>query len=93
MTTSLAEIRAEIDRVDGALAQLIEQRLGLAEAIGRLKAETRTVEMDEARQTEILRRLEAEFPELGPLEIESIWRVLFSLSIARQLAIISADPT
>jgi chorismate mutase len=88
----LAVIRASIDKVDEDLAKLLGTRLALAAEIGRLKVEYGLWEMDEARQMEILQRLQRRSGDLTPLELEAVWRVLFSLSIARQLEIIRNQP-
>src|ERR1700694_3331378 len=79
-TRSLADLRAEIDRVDEAIHALIVER---GETIQELIAIKRTQESGSAfrpaREAAMMRRLVERHRGLLPLDtIESIWRVIIS---------------
>lgn len=77
---SLAELRAEIDRIDAAMHALLIER---GEIIDRLIAAKRTQETGSAfrpaREAEMMRRLVERHRGILPLDTaESIWRVIIS---------------
>jgi chorismate mutase len=79
-TPSLADIRAEIDRLDAAMHALLMER---SEVIERLIAVKRTAESGSAfrpaREAEVLRMLVERHRGILPLDtVESIWRVIIS---------------
>jgi chorismate mutase len=79
-TTSLAELRAEIDRIDEAMHRLLMQR---GEIIDRLIAVKQTQESGSAfrpaREAEMMRRLVQRHRGILPLDtVESIWRVIIA---------------
>jgi chorismate mutase len=77
---SLAELRAEIDRIDADMHRLLLQR---GEIIDRLIAAKRTQETGSAfrpaREAEMMRRLVERHRGILPLDtVESIWRVIIA---------------
>lgn len=79
-TPSLAELRAEIDRIDEAMHRLLMQR---GEIIDRLIAVKQTQESGSAfrpaREAEMMRRLVQRHHGILPLDTaESIWRVIIA---------------
>src|ERR1043165_7149010 len=76
----LAELRAEIDRIDGEMHSLLMER---GEIISRLIKVKRTAESGSAfrpaREAEMMRRLVERHRGLLPLDTaESIWRVIIA---------------
>ncbi|HET9716111.1 MAG TPA: chorismate mutase [Pseudolabrys sp.] len=80
-TPTLTELRAEIDRIDEAMHQLLIER---SEIIDRLIAvkrsqDTGTSAFRPAREAEMMRQLVARHKGILPLDtVESIWRVIIS---------------
>src|ERR1700730_1422616 len=79
-TPSLADLRAEIDRIDESMHALLMQR---GESIGRLIAVKRTQESGSAfrpaREADMMRRLVDRHSGILPLDtVESIWRVIIA---------------
>ena len=79
-TPSLAELRAEIDRIDASMHGLLMER---AEIIGRLIKVKRTAETGSAfrpaREADMMRRLVERHRGILPLDTaESIWRVIIA---------------
>jgi chorismate mutase len=77
---ALAELRAEIDRIDEAMHRLLMQR---GEIIGRLIATKKTAESGSAfrpaREADMMRRLVERHAGMLPLDtVESIWRVIIA---------------
>jgi len=77
---SLAELRAEIDRIDGEMHRLLMER---GEIIGRLIKVKRTAESGSAfrpaREADMMRRLVERHRGILPLDTaESIWRVIIA---------------
>src|ERR1700758_2617835 len=77
---ALAELRAEIDRIDEAMHRLLMQR---GEIIGRLIRTKKTQEVGSAfrpaREADMMRRLVERHRGMLPLDtVESIWRVIIS---------------
>jgi chorismate mutase len=77
---ALAELRAEIDRIDEAMHRLLMQR---GEIIGRLIATKKTAESGSAfrpaREADMMRRLVERHCGMLPLDtVESIWRVIIA---------------
>lgn len=77
---TLADIRAEIDRLDGAMHELLMQRGEVIETLIRVKGTTASGSaFRPAREAEVLRRLVENHRGLLPLDtVESIWRVIIS---------------
>src|SRR5215470_1901469 len=79
-TPSLAELRAEIDRIDAAMHALLMER---GEIIGRLIQTKKTAESGSAfrpaREADMMRRLVERHAGMLPLDTaESIWRVIIA---------------
>ena len=77
---ALAELRAEIDRIDEAMHRLLIER---GEIIGRLISTKRTAESGSAfrpaREADMMRRLVERHTGMLPLDtVESIWRVIIA---------------
>ncbi len=77
---TLADIRAEIDRLDAAMHSLLMQRSEVIETlIGVKKTAASGSAFRPAREAEVLRRLVERHKGLLPLDtVESIWRVIIS---------------
>src|SRR6478609_5703015 len=79
-TPSLGELRRDIDRIDGAMHDLLMKR---GEIIDRLIAVKQTQESGSAfrpaREAEMMRRLVERHKGILPLDtVESIWRVIIA---------------
>lgn len=81
----LEDVRAEIDRIDKALALLLAERQTFVEAAGRMKPRDKPMR-DPARVEAIIARLRADAPGLGldPDFAEAVWRALLEAAAALQ---------
>lgn len=70
---TIDEIRGEIDRLDGELLRIFNERASLALSIGHLKKELDLPVYDPAREKRIFARMTAENP--GPLDDQAIVRL------------------
>ena len=61
----LARLRAEIERVDRAILELIAERVRLARAVGDAKRAAGVPTLDPAREAAVIRRASAQARELG----------------------------
>ncbi len=91
--SALAAHRAEIDRVDRLLLQLLSERAGHARAIGQIKGSTAAYRPE--REAQILRRVAQENP--GPLPgeaVQYIFRAIISacLALERRLRVAYLGP-
>jgi chorismate mutase/prephenate dehydratase len=91
----LARLRAEIDRVDRALLELLNQRAGLGRSVGELKERSGTPVYSAARERDILAGLVRSNP--GPFPsaaIEPVFREIISAtrSLERRLRIAFLGP-
>ena len=79
-TLTLADIRAEIDRLDGAMHALLMERSQIIETLITVKGTSASGSaFRPAREAEVLRRLVENHRGLLPLDtVESIWRVIIS---------------
>jgi chorismate mutase len=83
MPTNLASLRAEIDRIDDRIADLLVERLGVVREIGRAKGDLAAgrLALRLAREAQMMRRLLARtagrFPAVGVLRI---WREIIANS-------------
>jgi chorismate mutase len=78
-SASLAELRAEIERVDATIISAIAERMQLARAVGRLKAATGQAVTDPAREAAVVARASVLAREAGLPEDEIralYWRLL-----------------
>jgi 3-deoxy-7-phosphoheptulonate synthase len=83
---TLEALRAEIDRLDGSILELIEQRLTASRAIARRKdAEgDRRLKIRPRRQDEVVRGLQAKARRAAPALIASVWKELMAHSVQAQ---------
>ncbi len=80
--TDMTHIRAEIDRVDNALLQLISERLELAGAVRRAKTGARL--WRPSREASLVRDLAQSSIDTSPHLVSRIWAELVSASLALQ---------
>jgi isochorismate pyruvate lyase len=80
---NMAEVRAEIDRIDRALVKLLSERQRYIERAAEIKSDRATVR-DEVRVEDVLAKVLAEARKAGlNAEIaEPVWRTLVERSIA-----------
>ena len=80
---TMAEVRAEIDRIDRALVQLLSERQGYIERAAEIKSD-RIAVRDEVRVQDVIAKILAEARKAGlDAEIaEAVWRTLVERSIA-----------
>ncbi|WP_459193042.1 chorismate mutase [Halosimplex sp. J119] len=64
-TDELAELRGEIDRLDGAIADLVAERVETAEAVAEVKADAGRDLVDEGREETVKSHHESLFEERG----------------------------
>ncbi len=83
---TLAEIRAEIDRVDAALVALFAERTGYIDRAAALKPGVGLPARIDTRVEEVVAnvRRHAVAHGLPPDQIEKLWRKLIDWSIARE---------
>ena len=84
--TSMAQIRAEIDRLDEDLVRLFAERAGYIDRAAEIKATVDLPARIEARVEEVVGnvRRHAETNGLPPELVEKLWRRLIDWSIARE---------
>ena len=80
----ISEYRAQLDAIDRVILQKFAERMRIAEAIGRKKAEKGLPVFDPAREKEILDRIAQEAPEDAAAESRALYQCIFGLSRARQ---------
>ena len=80
---NMSEVRAEVDRIDRLLVELIAERQTYMAAAARIKNDRDTVH-DEARIEEVIEKVKVRATQAGlSLEIaEPVWRELIKQSIA-----------
>jgi chorismate mutase / prephenate dehydratase len=79
MPHTLVELRKQIDQLDQALLALLNQRAGLAHAVGEIKREEGSAVFRPERESQVIAGLQAGNP--GPLKnssLGSIWREIMS---------------
>jgi isochorismate pyruvate lyase len=91
--TTMAEIRAEIDRLDEDLVRLFAERAGYIDRAAEIKAEVDLPARIEARVEEVVRnvRRHADTFGLPPDLVEKLWRRLIDWSIAREESKLGPD--
>ena len=80
-TEDINTCRAEIDRLDGEILQLLNARSQAVLTIGRLKKISGKAVKDQSRENAVLERLQK--LNTGPLPgegVELIWKTIFSVS-------------
>ncbi len=89
----LAQLRAEIDRIDGQLHALIKRRAQVVVDVGRTKAAQKGVVLRPGREARILRRLLADHDGPFPARaLLAIWREIISAAVNMQGAFSIAVP-
>jgi chorismate mutase/prephenate dehydratase len=90
----LAALRAEIERIDGELLDLLARRMRSAEAVAAAKLDAAWPFRDPAREDRLLVHLRRSAVERGldPHEIERLYRVVLDMSVARQQAYVRELP-
>ncbi|MEM9749371.1 MAG: chorismate mutase [Pseudomonadota bacterium] len=85
---TMADVRAEIDRLDRALVAMLAERQTYIEAAGRIKADRGTVR-DPARIEDVVTKVlaEARAQGLSPAIAEPVWRSLIEQCIAHEFEI------
>ncbi len=91
--SSMAEIRAEIDRVDLDLVRLLARRAACIDRAARIKAELDLPARIEDRVEEVVRNVRRHAIDQGlpPDLIETFWRHLIEWSIAREESRLGPD--
>jgi isochorismate pyruvate lyase len=91
--TTMAEIRAEIDRLDAELVALFAQRTGYIDRAAALKADLGLPARITPRVEEVVAnvRRHAESHGLPPDKIEKLWRKLIDWSIEREQSTLGKD--
>ena len=84
--TTMTEVRAGVDAVDGELVALLVRRFGYMDAAARIKTDRATVR-DEARKAEVLANVARLAADVGldPARVNAIWDVLVEQSIGHEL--------
>jgi isochorismate pyruvate lyase len=91
--TTMADIRAEIDRLDDDLVRLFAERAGYIDRAGEIKAVVDLPARIDERVEEVVRnvRRHAETYGLPPDLVEKLWRRLIDWSIAREESRLGPD--
>lgn len=91
--TTMAEIRAEIDRLDDDLVRLFAERAGFIDRAAEIKAGVDLPARIEVRVEEVVAnvRRHAESYGLPPDLVEKLWRRLIDWSIAREESHLGPD--
>lgn len=92
--STMAEIRAEIDRLDEALVAMFAERATYIDRAAQIKTELGLPARITPRVEEVVAnvRRHAEAHGLPPDKIEKLWRKLIDWSIAREEAVLGPDP-
>jgi isochorismate pyruvate lyase len=87
LPTSLPEVRARIDVIDGELVRLLAQRQGLVRAAASFKADDQAVRApDRVAQVITSVRERARAAGLEPAVAEAVWRAMIGAFIELELA-------
>jgi isochorismate pyruvate lyase len=91
--TTMAQIRAEIDRLDDDLVRLFAERAGYIDRAAEIKAEVDMPARIGSRVEEVVSnvRRHAETYGLPPELVEKLWRRLIDWSIAREESKLGPD--
>ncbi len=90
---TMADIRAEIDRLDEALVRLFATRAGYIDRAGQIKTEIGLPARITSRVEEVVSnvRRHAVAHGLPPELVEKLWRRLIDWSIAREESVLGPD--
>ncbi|HEX8840117.1 MAG TPA: 3-deoxy-7-phosphoheptulonate synthase [Sphingomicrobium sp.] len=85
----LDALRAELDRVDDAILDLIEQRLAISADVAATKTAQgdRHLKVRPLRQAQILERLKARTNRAAPVLVEEVWRQIMAHSLQAQASL------
>lgn len=91
--TTMAEVRAEIDRIDGRLVTLLAERSGYIDRAAELKPALGLPARIDDRVEEVVAKVRARAmaEALDPDLAEALWRRLIDWSIAREEVRIGRD--
>ena len=91
--TSMAEIRAEIDRLDEALVRLFAERAGYIDRAAEIKAQADLPARITPRVEEVVGNVRRHAATYGlpPDLVEKLWRRLIDWSIAREESRLGPD--
>lgn len=91
--TTMAHIRAEIDRLDEDLVRLFAARAGYIDRAATIKAEVDLPARIEARVEEVVQNVRTHAATYGlpPDLVEKLWRRLIDWSIAREESRLGPD--
>jgi isochorismate pyruvate lyase len=86
--TTMAELRCEIDRIDGALVRLLAERVTYVDRAAVLKARDGLPARIDSRIAEVIANVrdKALAGGLDPQLAETVWRLLIEWSIGREEA-------
>jgi isochorismate pyruvate lyase len=89
--SSMAELRAEIDRLDRALVRLLSERQRYIERAAEIKSQRSDIR-DQARVEDVLAKVTAEAEEAGldPSLARTVWLTLIEQSIELEFAAFDA---
>ena len=83
---SLAQLRAEIDRIDDELLALLESRVAIGRRVAAAKGDASGPYLRPGREAAIMRRLcTAASADLPAATVERIWREILGANLARQV--------
>jgi chorismate mutase/prephenate dehydratase len=82
------DLRHELDEIDTAVAELLQQRLAIVRHIGRIKSAEHIAVRDRAREKYIIDRLSKEKDKDFALLIAKIYKEIFKTSRRQQKQII-----
>lgn len=90
---TMAEVRAEIDRVDAAIVALLVERAGYIDRACELKPALGLPARIDGRVEEVVAKVRARAMAEGldPVLAEALWRRLIDWSITREEAVIGRD--
>lgn len=83
-TPAMGELRAEIDRIDAAILDLMERRVSLARSIAAAKPRTGALLLRPAREEQVVACLSARARRVPHDSIAAIWRELMGLTLQAQ---------
>ena len=91
--TSMADIRAEIDRVDEELVRLFALRAGYIDRAGVIKTQVHLPARIESRVEEVVQNVRRHAVTYGlpPELVEKLWRRLIDWSITREESVLGPD--
>ncbi len=91
---TMAEIRVEIDRVDGELVALFAERVSYIDRAAAIKTDVGLPARIEDRVEDVVTKVRAHAVSHGlpPDKLEKLWRKLIDWSIEREEAVLGPSP-